>query len=219
MEASKSNIIYKDNFIEKTINKEILEYLKFEMDWSSNYFEEGTWGSKSGFTWVNTPFNVPIYERLNQISIELLNLAMFKYGRHLRSIHNIICRKWEIGESQAAHSDTESVDENGMLEPFPENVSSGSRPLYLADYSCYVYLNDDYEGGEIFFPEHGIEIKPTAGSALIFPSGNHYVHGVKRVEGTNRYTLGMYFTSPKVMGLFSKELLREHSMYIGGENA
>lgn len=219
MIASKSNILYREGVVdEETINK-ILSYLKNEMDWSNNHFEDGTWGKLSNFTWVNTPFDLPIYEKLNQISIELMNMAMLKYGRHLRSIHNVICRKWEIGESQEVHSDTESVDENGVLEPFPENISHGSRPLYLADYSCYVYLNDDYDGGEIFFPEHGIQIKPTAGSVVMFPSGSHYMHGVKEIRKANRYTLGMYFTAPKVMGLFSEELLAEHSMRMGGENA
>lgn len=218
MTASESNIVYKKNFFEEKKINTILSYMKNEMDWSINNFEDDSWGNKSGFTWVNTPFDSPIYEDINEMSIEALNIAIFKYGRHLRSTHNIICRKWEIGESQGIHSDTEEVGEDGILNPFPNNISSGKYPLYLSDYSCYIYLNDDYEGGEIFFPDYGIEIKPSAGSIIMFPSGTLYRHGVREVFLSNRYTLGMYFTAPKVIGLFDKKLFSEHSMLVGIEN-
>jgi hypothetical protein len=45
-------------------------------------------------------------------------------------------------------------------------------------YTIVVYLNDDYEGGELFFvdPEINVKIKPKAGSIVMFPSKLPYLH-------------------------------------------
>jgi hypothetical protein len=45
-------------------------------------------------------------------------------------------------------------------------------------YTIVVYLNDDYEGGELFFvdPSIDIKIKPKAGSIVMFPSTMPYLH-------------------------------------------
>lgn len=43
-------------------------------------------------------------------------------------------------------------------------------------YSLVTYLNDDYEGGEIEFKNQGIRIKPKAGSLVMFPSTDPFLH-------------------------------------------
>ena len=57
--------------------------------------------------------------------------------------------------------------------------------------SSVIYLNDDYEGGELYFPEHNIEIKPEAGDFMTWPGNGWYQHGVKEVRGGVRYTLSI----------------------------
>lgn len=53
-----------------------------------------------------------------------------------------------------------------------------------------IYLNDNYNGGELFFPEHNFEVKPEARSMIIFPGTEDYLHGVKEVlDGPTRYVL------------------------------
>lgn len=46
---------------------------------------------------------------------------------------------------------------------------------YLA-YTIVVYLNDDYEGGELYFNDLDIKIKPEAGSIIMYPSSHPYTH-------------------------------------------
>lgn len=46
---------------------------------------------------------------------------------------------------------------------------------YLA-YTIVVYLNDDYEGGELYFNDLDITIKPEAGSIIMYPSSAPYSH-------------------------------------------
>lgn len=56
--------------------------------------------------------------------------------------------------------------------------------------SIVIYINDDYNGGALHFVDHDIKVKPKAGSLLIFPSTNDYMHGVEEVlEGPSRYAI------------------------------
>jgi len=55
-------------------------------------------------------------------------------------------------------------------------------------FSMIVYLNDDYEGGEIEFPNQGVSIKPQEGSLIVFPSNEPYLHKVNEVLSGKRYT-------------------------------
>lgn len=45
-------------------------------------------------------------------------------------------------------------------------------------YTIVVYLNDDYDGGELFFvePDINVKIKPKKGSIVMFPSVLPYLH-------------------------------------------
>lgn len=56
------------------------------------------------------------------------------------------------------------------------------------EFSMICYLNDSYEGGEIKFPNHNITLKPAAGSLVIFPSKEPYVHQVNDISAGKRYT-------------------------------
>ena len=57
------------------------------------------------------------------------------------------------------------------------------------------YLNDDYEGGEIYFPEIAERIKPKAGMLVAFHCGPKHRHGVRPTRGNVlRYTFPSWFT-------------------------
>ena len=87
-------------------------------------------------------------------------------------------------------------------EPFKDNPT-GAAPhsdahgpdLYDNLYSVVIYLNDLYDkGGEIYFPNQDIEIKPHKGMAVIFPCGGYeYFHGVRTLREGIRLTLALWF--------------------------
>lgn len=66
------------------------------------------------------------------------------------------------------------------------------------DITCVLYLNDDYEGGELYFDFFKSHIKPNKGDLLIYPTTWQYTHGVKPVIG-NRYAIVFWFkTTPEL---------------------
>ena len=86
---------------------------------------------------------------------------------------------WQPGQSGSPHID--AIEK----EPFIE-------------YSTVIYLNDDYEGGEIYFPKQNFEHRPKSLSAIFFPGNKYeYLHGVKEITKGNRFT-ALYMQSTKV---------------------
>lgn len=55
--------------------------------------------------------------------------------------------------------------------------------------SAIIYLNDDYDGGEIEFVNYGIKIKPEAGTLLLFPSNYAYKHIAHPVTDGKKYAI------------------------------
>ena len=73
----------------------------------------------------------------------------------------------------------------------------------VGDYPLYTfvsYLNDDYEGGEIEFPDLDIKIKPKKGMAAIFDGT--LAHKVNEVTSGTRYFFGGGFTTNPFVHLF-----------------
>ncbi len=55
--------------------------------------------------------------------------------------------------------------------------------------SAIVYLNDDYEGGEVEFVNFGVKIKPKPGMLLLFPSTYPYTHVAHPVKDGTKYAI------------------------------
>ena len=60
---------------------------------------------------------------------------------------------------------------------------------YVCTVSLVTYLNDDYEGGELYFPKIGIKIKPEAGDMLVFPSTYLFSHKAEPVISGTKYCI------------------------------
>jgi hypothetical protein len=55
--------------------------------------------------------------------------------------------------------------------------------------SGLMYLNGDYEGGELEFPYLNFTYKPYGGDLLLFPSGVPYMHAAKPVTSGTKYSV------------------------------
>jgi hypothetical protein len=81
--------------------------------------------------------------------------------------------KWRVGSNMKPHIDTDSMKHQHIV--------------------CMYYFNDNYEGGEIVFPDYDLKIKPKSNTIIMFPGNENYRHGVLEVSEGFRYTYGMRF--------------------------
>lgn len=70
-----------------------------------------------------------------------------------------------------------------------------------------LYLNDDFEGGELEFKNLDLKIKPKSGMLVVIPMGEKYTHRVNKVLGPNsRHTLyGNSFVDPLIIPVSTAE--------------
>jgi predicted 2-oxoglutarate/Fe(II)-dependent dioxygenase YbiX len=93
--------------------------------------------------------------------------------------------RWLPGQLQMPHADKE-------LHTGPDAGQPNDFPYY--DLAGLFYINDDYEGGELYFPNQGIQFKPKAGAAYFFPGDKNYIHGVTEIKSGIRYTVPFFWT-------------------------
>lgn len=68
-------------------------------------------------------------------------------------------------------------------------VHADHGPTYVATISAVIYLNDDYEGGELWFPRFGVDLKPQKGDIAVFPSTFIYEHASKEMISGTKYAV------------------------------
>lgn len=91
-----------------------------------------------------------------------------------------------VGEGMYVHKDRGEEDYTEVLNDFGTCT--------CIDYGVLVYIGD-WEGGELYYPNRGIEFKPKPGSLIIHGAGEDYAHGVKPVISGKRFFYGN-FVSP-----------------------
>lgn len=100
--------------------------------------------------------------------------------------HSVIFVRYDVGGELELHNDFENYD-----------------PCTYCTHANALYLNDEYEGGEIYFPEVGFQVKPPAGTLVYFPQTNvnedhsDMTHGVTAVTSGTKYLINFCITTDK----------------------
>lgn len=171
--ADPSNIVIKENFIDEENLYKIITYCNSITEWET----KSQLGTDSLHTWEKlSSGSSEVFKILQECVNNVQREVEYKFGRFLESTKPGI-RKWNPGEYQSVHADGETA-------------AGWPGYNYIVDYGSILYLNDDYDGGELYFPKYNIHIKPKPGTLVFFPSTNMYAHGVTEV------TDGVRFTSP-----------------------
>jgi len=87
--------------------------------------------------------------------------------------------KYSSGGFYGAHADSEFFDKNTQLWT----------KCMDRDWSLLLYLNDEFQGGEILFNKFHFKLKPHAGMLVYFPSDGRYMHTANSVTSGTRYAL------------------------------
>jgi Rps23 Pro-64 3,4-dihydroxylase Tpa1-like proline 4-hydroxylase len=133
----------------------------------------------------------PYFKEQMEISSELFGALESTLSHYSNQIYPFAAKNIKSRESTMHIL---RYDESGHLPPHQDQGVS-SRVL-----SVLLYLNDDYEGGEIEFRHSNVKFKPDAGSILFFPSNFLYVHEVHPVTKGPRYALPNWYHNIKDEG-------------------
>ena len=110
-----------------------------------------------------------------------------RYNCQFRSYEPVQFLGYPVGGHYLGHNDGESFNyETRKWERLMER-----------DVSFLFYLNDQYGGGELEFPEHGLTIKPKKGMMIAFPSYKDFAHKVHPVTWGHRYSLVSWVATQK----------------------
>ena len=133
--------------------------------------------------------------------IEILNNIVSRFKPIIENFFEVECFptgpalvRWPVGARQEPHADKE-------LHEGPDAGTPNSFPWY--DIGTVFYINDDYDGGELYFPKQGIEFKPKARAGYFFPGDLNYIHGVRPIVSGCRYTSPYFWTISQLPEKFS----------------
>jgi SM-20-related protein len=97
----------------------------------------------------------------------------------LKSLETPQVLRYSRGSHYKPHSDSDVI-----------NLEIGRwRKAQNRDYSLLIYLDEDYEGGELVFPNFNYKLRPEAGMLVAFPSDCRYLHGAMPVLSGIRHAI------------------------------
>jgi hypothetical protein len=189
--CSTENIVVFENFIEYEDLRLVQEFCPLIDEWNNEqasiYAEDGTCLYNADY-WNDRQCSDDILKRINPKVHAVVDKYISKMQKQVESKFGCIVlprppviMRWRPGIEQRPHADKQLND--GRANAFP-----------TYDLSSLFYYNDDFEGGEIYFPQHDIEIKPKAGMAVMFVGDVNYLHGVRMVTSGFRFTTPSFYT-------------------------
>ncbi|XP_015728290.1 prolyl 3-hydroxylase 3 isoform X2 [Coturnix japonica] len=126
--------------------------------------------------------------------------SYFTPGNKLHfSFTHLVCRtaveeqEGRMDLSHPVHAD------NCLLDPEGKECWKEPPAYVYRDYSGILYLNDDFQGGSLFFTEMDTvtvtaNVRPKCGRLVAFSSGKENPHGVRAVSQGRRCAIALWYT-------------------------
>ncbi|XP_066116534.1 prolyl 3-hydroxylase 3 isoform X2 [Saccopteryx bilineata] len=133
--------------------------------------------------------------------VRILTQAYFSPERPLHlSFTHLVCRTAIEGEQEQRMDLSHPVHaDNCVLDPDTGECWQEPPAYTYRDYSGLLYLNDDFQGGDLFFTEPNAltvraQVRPRCGRLVAFSSGGENPHGVWAVTRGRRCALALWHT-------------------------
>uniref|UniRef100_A0A8C9NE46 procollagen-proline 3-dioxygenase n=1 Tax=Serinus canaria TaxID=9135 RepID=A0A8C9NE46_SERCA len=127
--------------------------------------------------------------------------SYFTPGKKLHfSFTHLVCRRAVDGEQEGRMDLSHPVHaDNCLLDPEGQECWKEPPAYVYRDYSAILYLNDDFQGGGLFFTEMDTvtvtaEVHPKCGRLVAFSSGKENPHGVWAVRRGRRCAIALWYT-------------------------
>ncbi|XP_072317609.1 prolyl 3-hydroxylase 3 [Eucyclogobius newberryi] len=120
------------------------------------------------------------------------------------SFTHLVCRSAVAGDQEGRMDLSHPVHvDNCILEPETKLCWREPPAFTHRDLSAILYLNDGFDGGELFFTDRGAKtvkarVSPSCGRLVGFSSGPVNPHGVTAVTRGRRCALALWFTKEKL---------------------
>lgn len=191
---SADNIVTLENFMTDHELSYLNNFIRNNEAWDiteTHYNENGTVIYDSGY-WANRVATDPTINLVDPEVPKVIQGMVKRLKIEVDNFFNVDANptspamvRWLPGQLQMPHADKE-------LHEGPDAGKPNDFPHY--DIAGLFYINDDYEGGELYFPNQGIRFKPKAGAAYFFPGDKNYIHGVSEIISGIRYTVPFFWT-------------------------
>jgi predicted 2-oxoglutarate/Fe(II)-dependent dioxygenase YbiX len=183
-----------ENFLTEEELQALNGFIRNNESWDvtqTHYNEDGTVIYDSGY-WDGRVATYPTINSTSPETVELIQSIVKRLKIEIDKFFSVDATatspalvRWLPGNLQMPHADKELHDGDNAGKP-------NDFPWY--DIATIVYLNDDYEGGELYFPNQDIKFKPKRGAAYFFPGDMNYIHGITEVTSGIRYTCPFFWT-------------------------
>lgn len=190
------NIVVIKNFVDADDLLAVRTFLSTIDEWvdpgENKYADDGTCLYDAEY-WRNRQCSGDIIHRINPHIFSIIEYYIHKMKTLLELRFNVLLSprppvlvKWITGTEQQPHADKQLND--GSPNPFPDY-----------DLNSLIYYNDEFDGGELYYPQHDIEIKPEPGLAVAHPGDIHFLHGVRTITSGERWTTPSFYTVTEVL--------------------
>ena len=165
--------------IKNFIDKDTIDFLLSKINVKDN---EG-WHTESLGNNVFFSYDEDFVSCVNKINNSIVEC--FKNIYDSTGIQNI--RRLKSGEFMNAHFDSGMPPKN--TNPREDDFTEYGAGNYIV-FGIVLYLNDEFKGGETFYRDIDLKIKPTVGSLIIHKS--NILHEVLEIKDGERYSISSF---------------------------
>lgn len=181
-------VIHEATTIDTTTNDKNNEVVLDKLSRDTDYFDLGVYDGLIKEKLIDV-FKGPLNQNFNQ------QIQWYEQPHLLR---------YKLGGFYNFHADSENWNQkNGVWERAIER-----------DFSFLIYLNDDFQGGEIIFPHFNFTFKPKKGMFVCFPSDHRFIHKVAKTTAGTRYVIVTWAAVENTKKVNNSPINKDNVIYI-----